>query len=105
MDHMNLLIRGVYSKAWITLHQRLRTETFSGDRFVRERQRGCRRILRKCLRDTRCPVDMPAETRTYLVEVTLQSFMKTQTSVLDVLLATETQRIAQLQGNMQKRVV
>ncbi|KAK6735943.1 hypothetical protein RB195_018914 [Necator americanus] len=40
--------------------------------------------------DITCSVDMPADTRTYLDEVTLQSFMKTQTTVIDVLLATET---------------
>ncbi|KAK6733027.1 hypothetical protein RB195_017037 [Necator americanus] len=41
----------------------------------------------------------------YLNEVTLRSFTKTQTTVLDVLLAAETQRTAQLQGNMQRKVV
>ncbi|KAK6761110.1 hypothetical protein RB195_022251 [Necator americanus] len=45
---------------------------------------------------------MPADTRTYLDEVTLQSFMKTQTTAIDVLSATETQKTAQLQGNMQR---
>ncbi|KAK6763669.1 hypothetical protein RB195_024134 [Necator americanus] len=63
------------------------------------------RILRECLRGITRPVDMPADKRTYLDEVTLQSFMKMQTTVLDVLLATETQKTAQLQGNIQRRVV
>ena len=48
---------------------------------------------------------MPADTRTYLDEVTLHSFTKTQTTVIDALLATETQKTVQLQGNMQRRVV
>ncbi|KAK6763610.1 hypothetical protein RB195_024071 [Necator americanus] len=48
---------------------------------------------------------MPVDMRTYLDEVTLQPFMKTQTTAIDVLSSTETQKTAQLQGNMQRRVV
>ncbi|KAK6764146.1 hypothetical protein RB195_024464 [Necator americanus] len=55
--------------------------------------------------ETTCLVDMPVDTRAYLEEVTLQLYMKTQTTVLDVLLATETQKAAELQGNMLRRVV